>query len=339
MTALTRYARLETVGRWHPAPGAIPREVTVSFGNSTLVLSDASGLPLTHWSLPAVTRLNPEAVPALFAPDQEGTETLEVEDDLMVSAIETVRLSVAAGRADPRRLRRGLALGVLAGALALAAIWAPGALRREALAVVPAAKRSEIGATMLGHLQSGLGAACRDPLGVDALERLGDRVMGEAAPGQIVVLPDGPASPLALPGGIVVLSRAMVEEASEPAVVAGHVVAARAAPGARDPLAALLDEAGPWATLRLLATGDLEADVLSRRAEALAAAPLQILDGAVLGPAFAAAEVPLAPYALALDPTGAGVADLLAADPYAGGTPPMLLADAEWVSLQGICGG
>lgn len=333
MTALTRYARLETVGLWRPGPGEAGREVVVSFGNATLVLSDGSGLPLTHWSLPAVIRLNPDDAPALYAPDEGESETLEIDDDLMVSAIETVRRTVARERGTSWRLRKGAGWAVAALLVGGFVLWAPGALRQEALSVLPQAKRTEIGATLLGHLQQTLGPACRDPLGADALLRLHERALGSE--GQAVVLPLGPAAPLVLPGGITVLSREMVERASEPAVVAGQLLAARAEDP--DPLALLLDEAGVWATLGLLTSGNLDPAVLEAHAASLLSAPIPTPDPARLGPAFAQAEVPLVPYARDLDPTGATVGDLLAADAYAGGEAPLLITDSEWVALQEIC--
>jgi len=337
MTALSQYARLETTGLWRTGPGDTGREVVVSFGNATLVLSDFAGLPLTHWSLPAVTRLNPDASPAVYAPDNVGSETLEVDDDLMVSAIETVRAAVARGRSvAPRQMRWAAAWALVAAVLAGAVLWLPAALRDEALAVVPPAKRTAMGATILGHLQRAFGAACRDPLGAEALARLHERVLGPD--GQAVVLPLGPAEPLSLPGGITVLSREMVEHATEPAVVAGQLIAAREALDG-DPLARLLDDVGPWATLRLLTTGDIDPDTLARHADDLLAAPADVFDADRLGPAFAQAQVPLKPYALDRDPTGAGVADLLAADAYKDQEPPVLLTDSEWVALQGICEG
>jgi hypothetical protein len=307
----------------------------VSFGNATLVLSDGSGLPLTHWSLPAVVRLNPGQAPALFGPDEDGSETLEVEDDTMVAAIEKVRRTVARERPAPRRFRRsfGWVLPVLL--LAALAVWGPGALRQEALTVLPPSKRSGIGATLLGHLQRELGPACRDPLGSEALQRLHARVLGPE--GQAVVLPLGPEVPVALPGGITVLSRETVERATEPAVVAGHLLAARA--GGEDPLAPLLDEAGTWATLRLLASGDLDPAVLEAHAADLLGTRLRVPDAALLGPAFAAAEVPLTPYAMDLDPSGDAVGALINADAYAGGAAPPLITDAEWVALREICRG
>jgi hypothetical protein len=335
MTALTQYTRLETMGRWRPGPGEEERDVVVSFGDATLVLSDGAGLPLAHWSLPAVARVNPGGAPAVFAPDAERSETLVIEDDLVVSAIETVQRSLAKDRAEPGRLRKGIGLAAAAAILVAGATWLPGALRREALSVLPAPKKTEIGATLLGHFQRDLGPGCRDRLGADALARLYSRTLGEV--GQAVVLPLGPAAPIHLPGDITVLSREMIERAAEPAVVAGHLLAARLAD--EDPVARLLDEVGIWATLRLLTTGNLDPKVLVAHATRLLGAPQPVPDAATFGPAFAAAEVPLSPYARDRDPSGTTVDALLEADAFAGEPAPLLITDAEWVALQEICRG
>ena len=101
MTALKEFARLETEGVWFSEPGAEPRPVTISFGEATLVLSDETGLPVTHWSLPALHRMNPSERPAIYAPDAEASETLEIEDDTMIGALEKVRRAVAAPRRVP----------------------------------------------------------------------------------------------------------------------------------------------------------------------------------------------------------------------------------------------
>lgn len=314
MTALAQYVRLDSVGRWQPEPGAGWQEVGVSFGKATLVLSDGAGEPLAHWSLPAVRRVNPGGSPAVFAPDAEGSEALEVEDDLLVAAIERVRTTVARARGAPRRNRRLAALALGGAALLLAALWAPGAVRRQALEVVPDAKRSEIGATVLGYLQRDLGTACRDPLATAALERLRTRTLGEGSPGQAVVLPGAPPAALALPGDILVLPKSVVVGAAEPAVVAEAMLAARAA--SPDPLAPLLDRLGTFGTLALLATGEPSAEAVAEHAAALAAAPPTPEPGAV-DAALAAAG--------------------LATGPEVGAEAPLLLTDGEWVSLQGVC--
>ena len=104
MTALTEFARLESGGLWRAAPNDQRREVTVSLGNATLVISDSAERPLAHWSLPAIERMNVGERPALFTPASDGTETLEISDDLMIDAMEKIRKTV-----NRRRYRPGLA--------------------------------------------------------------------------------------------------------------------------------------------------------------------------------------------------------------------------------------
>lgn len=53
MTALEQYQRLEAAGTWRETRKAGLRDVIVSFGDATLILSDPrSETPLAHWSLP-----------------------------------------------------------------------------------------------------------------------------------------------------------------------------------------------------------------------------------------------------------------------------------------------
>ncbi len=339
MTALKEYERLESGGLWRSGTDAQRRDVGVAFGDATLVISDSAGRPLAHWSLPAIERLNQGVRPAIFAPDTEAVETLEIEDDLMIDAIEKVRRHIARGRAKPGRLRQlgGVVIfGLLLGATL---IWLPGALTRQTLSVVPMAKRSEIGAALLGHIQRLAGQTCRNPLGVQALDRLKTRVLGVDAPGQIVVVPGDLAAPVILPGRIVVLGRAMVELPQDPAAVAGMVLAATTALPDGDPLEPVLDHAGLAMTLRLLTTGDLPPDVLASYAEVALRSPAPAPATNALFAAFADAGIPSTPYAYALDPSGETTLPLIENDPMAGVATDPILRDSAWVSLQGICSG
>ena len=98
MTALREYERLESSGVWRADADAQRRDVTVAFGNATLVITDNAERPLTHWSLPAIIRRNPGQRPAIFAPGEDAEEWVEIDDDLMIGAIEKVRKSLAKQR-------------------------------------------------------------------------------------------------------------------------------------------------------------------------------------------------------------------------------------------------
>ena len=301
-----------------------------------------TGVQTCALPISATRRINPGQSPALYSPDAAGDETLELTDDLMIGAIEKVLRSVSRSTPRPGRLRNaGIAFTLLM-IVGLAVFWLPGALVQQTLQVMPAVKRSEIGATLLGHLQRLTSPTCRDPLGTQALAQLNARLFG-ANGGQIVVLPDGPDSSLThvigLPGGILVLGQSMVQSASEPAVLAGAILAAIADRRAHDPLDPILRQAGLMTTLRLLTTGDIPTGILQDHATALLQTTPPRAAAGLLVPAFAAAQVPLSPWAYSLDTTGETVLDLIEADPLAGQIAPEILTDSDWISLQGICGG
>ncbi len=338
MTALTEFARLESGGLWRAAPDDQRREVTVSVGDATLVISDSAGRPLTHWSLPAVQRLNVGERPARFTPASDAIETLEISDDMMIDAMEKVRKTVNRRRSKPGRLRNLGLLGGIAVIGALAVFWLPGALITQAQTVVPAVKRAEIGATLLGHIQRITGQTCRSQLGTQALEKLHSRALGPDAGGQVFVVPSGPDTAIYLPGGLIVMNRDLIEDTENPAVVGGHIIAAAAQLRMRDPLAALLKESGIGTTFTLLTQGEIAPDTLRTYAETLFANPPPRPDDAILLDMFANAQLPSTPFAYAGDVTGETTLGLIEADPMQGLQSREILSDAEWISLQGICG-
>ncbi|MBS1303342.1 hypothetical protein [Loktanella sp. SALINAS62] len=335
MTALDQYDRLESLGLWRPIRTEQRREVLVSFGKATLIVSDMAERPLSHWSLPAVERVNPHDTPAIFRPGPDAGETLEIEDTAMIAAIEAVRVSIARSEPKPGRLRYWMSGAIIAAVLAVAAISGPDALRDQALAATPDARRAELGARILGHMQAQAGPVCRSPRGVAALDRLRARLLGPNAAGQTVVLPAPLPGPVLLPGQITVINRAVLARYDDPAVVAGEVLAAVA--NDPDPLRPVLELAGLRATVHLMTTGELPSGTLARYAQTLIDRPQSVVSEDALLAAFAAARVPSAPYAALRTARGQNAALLLTrgGDDTEQLTP--ILTDAEWIQLQGIC--
>lgn len=337
MTALKKYARLESPGLWRETPAAQLREVIVSFGEASLILSDVkTETPLTHWSLPAVERLNPGEMPALFSPGIEHTETIELDDTAMVEAIETVRGAIEARRPRPGRLRGAILAAGLAAGAALAVFWLPGAMITYTASVIPAATRAEIGRLALADLARVSGQPCTATLADRALSRLSDRLFGPGAV-TLVVVPEAVPGALPLPGRLVVLNRRLIEDQDGPEPVAGHALAARARAEATDPMIALLTYVGLRATFGVLTSGTLDPAALRGYAEqALTAPPAPVGTDALLA-RFETARVSSAAYAYAVDPSGETVLPLIEGDPMRGAARVPILPDAEWVSLQGIC--
>ncbi len=339
MTALKKYQRLEALGLWRASPEAQRLNVAVSIGDATLTLTDLSDTPLAHWSLPAVQRLNPGGTPALYAPsaDPDEPETLEIDEPEMIDAIETVRRAIERRRPRTGRLRLFMSVTVLAAAGALVVFWLPGALTRHTVSVLPEATRAAIGARVLDRIVRVTGSPCADKKGQAALDRLAARVLGEDTAGRVLVVASGIAGARHLPGRIVLLDRAQVEDYELPDVAAGYILAERQRAAETDPMLTLLEHAGPFATARLLTTGMLPDGVLDSYGEVVfTRAPAPVATEPLLA-RFAAAGVPSTPYAFALDQSGETTLGLIEADPLPAGAAEPLIAEADWTAVQAIC--
>ncbi|MFN3663676.1 hypothetical protein [Yoonia sp.] len=338
MTALDRYVRLESGGLWRPGPEEQRRQVTISFGDATLVIADGAARPLAHWSLPALIRLNPNERPALYSPDDAASEELEIVDDIMIDAIEEVRAALAKARPKPGKLRHWITAGIVAVGVSLAIFWLPGALLRQTMAVVPASKRIEIGATILAHIQTRTGQVCRDPVAQAAAGKLAQRVFGSDTRLKIVVVPDLPHGALAMPGSLIVLDGALLRTAEDPAAIAGYVLASRIAIAGQDPLEPVLKEAGLAATIGLLTTGDIPREILQNHADLRLASPAPQASAEDLTRAFQAANLPHRPYQMLTDQRTGEMPDFEAGALVSPNLAP-IMTDSEWISLQNICNG
>jgi hypothetical protein len=338
MTALKQYQRLESTGLWRDDPQDQRREVLVRFGEATLVLSDPkSEVALSHWSLPAVERLNPGVRPAVYSPGADALETLEIDDDGMIAALEVVHNAVAATVPRPGRLRGAILGGVTALILAMGVFWVPGALLSHTAAVIPAAKRAELGQRALDDVVRLTGAPCAKQDGLRALAALSEGVFGPADTPILYVLRQGLTDVRHLPGGVILLSSDLIEKAEGPEVAAGAAIVAGQRALAEDPMLPLLRHAGLIATFRLLTTGDLPPASLQGYGEVLLKTAPEAPPAAALLAAFEAAQVPATPYAATLDPATPPAAVLIAGDPFKGLSPSPLIPDGDWVALQQIC--
>lgn len=336
MTVLREFQRLEAAGLWRAAPDQQRRDVIVSVGDATLTITDMQDRPLAHWSLAAVVRGNPGQFPAIFHPDGDPGETLEIPQDevTMLEAINKVHNAIERARPHPGRLRWMSVLGSLAVVLLLAVFWLPGLIQNHAVKVVPEIKTKAIGQALLGRIERVSGQACATPEAVPILSRLAQRTGVR----QLVIMRSGVASSLHLPGGIVLINRSLVEDHEDPAVAAGAILAEHARAAARDPLSELLEAGGFVASFRLLTTGELTRSTLDSYAETVLSAPRPALPDEVLLAEFARTAIPSSPYAYAMDITGETTLGLIEADPMAGRALEPVLNDRDWVQLQNICG-
>lgn len=339
-TALKQFQRLEAPGSWRPAPGEQLREVIVSIGEATLILSDPkSDAPLTHWSLPAVERINASVKPAVYSPagaEGELIETLEIDDPLMIDAISRVQGAIAARRPHPGRLRNRLMLLALLGMVVGGIVWLPQALRDHAARITPQAERARIGAAVLADMMRSTGQACRDPAAEQVLAALPARVpLPEKS--RLVVLPDGPGGAILLPGNLLVIDNALIAGEPGPEALAGHLLAASMTANEADPLALVMERVGFLDVMGLLTRGSLTSDSLHDFGEDLLSAPPPPPSDKSLLAGFAKARIPSSPYAATRGGAGAATLALTEADPFRTEPYPAIMTDRDWVTLQQIC--
>ncbi len=340
MTVLQEYRRLEALGLWRERADDQRREVVVSLGDATLMMSAASGEAIGHWSLPAVERLNPGKIPALFAPAPDSEEELEIAEPEMIEAIERVRSAIARSRPRPGRLRVALTAGLIAAGGVIAIFWLPDALTRQTVSLLPEAKRIEIGEQLLGEMITIAGRPCGGQGGRTALLRLVTRTFGGDGPApRVVLFPELIPDTTSLPGNFIVASAALVEDFETPEVFAGYLLAENLRGDLRDPVEVFLAEAGLNVTFRLLTTGEISSDAIHTHAARLLSRDTEMAPDDALIERFAAARISSEPYAFALDVSGESVLGLIEANPMRGQAAEPVLDDGDWVSLQEICSG
>lgn len=337
MTALNQYTKLETTGIWRAGRHTQRRDVVVSLGDATLAIFDMNDKALAHWSLAAVRRQNPGERPAIFSPGRDAEDWLELTDDTMIDAIEQVRRVVEKNRPRKGRLRYYLAAGATTVVTALAIFWLPDAMIRHTVKVVPPAARADIGAQLLNTIQRVAGRPCATSDASDVLDTLARRLLPDRAV-RLVVLSRGVTAAEHLPGGQILLNRALIEDFESPGPVAGFILAEDERARLLDPLERLLLDTGALSAFRLLITGQLPVETLENYAERLLLRPPAPITTADLLERFRLAKVSATPYAYALDISGEATLPLIEADPVRPDAETPILTDSQWVTLQGICG-
>ena len=87
MTALKKYARLESSGLWKESKSTQFIEVLITFGKTSLILSDYKDNPLTHWSLTAIKLASRNQDEAIFSTSFDDGESLLIKDKHMIEAL------------------------------------------------------------------------------------------------------------------------------------------------------------------------------------------------------------------------------------------------------------
>lgn len=335
MVALKKYARIEAAALWRPSPEDQRRDVIVVLGDATVTIKATNDTALAHWSIAAIRRKNPGQFPAIFYPDGDPNEDIELAEDEaeMVDAIDTLRFAVERAKPRPGRVR-WLGLGLSTAVVVYGAVfWLPDALLNHTLTVVHDVGRKEIGQTLFDRVQRVTGPACGTSGNTSSLTRLQTRLDS----GRLSVMRGGITGTVHLPGRQILLSRSLVEDYEDPDVLGGYILSAKTLATEEDPLQRLLKHAGIVTTFRLLTTGKVDDAALDAFAEHLLSKQDGVPSAIAVIDAFEQYQVRSTPYAYAVDESGESVLALIEADPLRGEPLQPLLSDADWLRLQTIC--
>ena len=267
--------------------------------------------PLAHWSIDAVRRINPGEIPAAYTPDDEGGESIELADELVVSVLEKL-VDPQPEETDegepppwPGRIVAAVLGLALCGVLYLGSDRIAGGMA----GLIPAAKRLEIGERVFMDLTERAGPECRSAAGNSALSVLEQRLFDG---GRSIRVIHGLLPPTAhLPGDILILSGAVLDRNSQPAAVAGHLLQENLRAEQADSMAELLRFAGIGAALKLSLRDSIDDAVLHEFAEMLISGQPDPVSESALLEQFQRARFPSSPFARATGARGL----LLAMDP------------------------
>lgn len=331
MTAIKEFERLEALGLWRETENAQRREVVISFGEASLVLSDINNRPLAHWSLAAIEHKGSSDNGSIFSVDEFGEETLEIDDPTMIAAIGKVRASIDATRPHPGRLRWFISAITLLLFLGFALFWLPNALTKYAASIVPETKSAQIGESLIKSIQKTTGSVCSTPAGERALRRFEERVT-DTANSRVRILEMGTRPSVHLPGRNILLNHRLTTQSSDANLLAGYAILERAAAEEETPLLDLFNFIGIRKTLGFLGTGDISDSDLEAFADWRLFGPQADPSMNTLLQLFTAAKVPFSAYA-----THAQDDDLINAQDLAAEDYGPILSDNDWISLQEIC--
>jgi len=331
MTAIKEFERLESLGLWRDLKDSQRREVAVSFGESTLVLSDINNRPITHWSLAAIEDAGNSENGIIFTVDDLGEETLEIDDQIMISAIYKIKASIEARRPHPGRLRLFLGASILISFLGVSIFWLPNALTQYASNIVPDSKAVEIGEVILKSIQKTTGSTCSTPLGERALRRLENRVIGSPS-NRIQIIEMGNRPSLHLPGGNILLNYRLTLNEPNANLIAGYAILERAIEDEKSPLFDLFKSMGLKKTLKFLGTGDIDNSDLEYFANNQLFGSLSAPKADTISELFNVAEIPRTRFANHANRSDLLIANDLMAEEYL-----PILDEVDWLNLQEIC--
>ncbi len=265
MTAIDKYTRLEALGQWREGPNTPPREVVVSFGNATLLLSDLNENPLCHWAMAATSRLSLDGANAVYTPDTEGFETLEIDDAEMVEAIAQVSRA-AVNRNHRTPWLRWIFIGLLVAATGAIFYTTPSLLQGQAVRMTGPESARKLGTDMVAALETD---TCRNPQADVARDIFQSRLFPDGR--ALLLIARDQQHATVFPGGVVVIGGDALQAMRGPSDLARLATTLFAQ--SEVALAQMFEASSPRELFKYITTGQLSDERLAQAAQSIVDGP------------------------------------------------------------------
>ena len=339
MTALTQYQRLEATGIWRKSAEAQRLDVIISIGESSLVITDINEKPLAHWSLAALAVTQSKDGSKLYHPDGDPGEILELgsNENEMAKAIEKLMKAVDRRRPKPGRLRIFSLASISIVILGLSIFWLPAALRDYTQKIIPEVREQEMGKAVFNEFISFVGAPCSRELGIIALDKFSSNLSLEEY--SFYIVPSETIEAIHLPGKIIVVSKALVEDFDDPDVLAGHILAQIQREAKSNALDELMKQMNNIEIIQFLLGKSPDASTLRGFSKDWIIKKQVDIDLEILMNEFNKRAISALPYSYAIDVTGQSTQFMINSEKISQKVRKPSLDDSAWLALQTICGG
>ena len=339
MTALTQYQRLEATGIWRKSAEAQRLDVIISIGDSSLVITDINEKPLAHWSLAALAVIQSKDGNKLYHPGGDPGETLELgsNENEMAQAIEKLMKTVDRRRPKPGRLRIFSLASILIVIFGLSVFWLPAALRDYTQKIIPEVREQEMGKAVFKEFISFVGAPCSRELGIIALDKFSSNL--GLLEYRFYIVPSETIDAIHLPGKIIVISKALVEDFDDPDVVAGYVLAQIQREAKSNALDELMKQMSNIEIIQFLFGSSPDASTLRGFSKDWIIKKQVGVDLESLMNEFNKRAISALPYSYAIDVTGQSSQSMINSEKISEKVRKPSLDDSAWLALQTICGG
>ena len=213
MTAIKKYTRLEASGFWRESAKSPQIEVLISFGKTSIILSDYKDNPLTHWSLAAIKLISHNKFDAVFSSDLENGESLKIYDTNMIEAFLLFK------KKEKKEVKSSKSI-FLAGTisliilLALFVLFLPSKIKNITGSIISKAHEAQLVAPFLIEHIAENGPLCSSPKTDKILQLILDLVQKDISLLSVRVLQSQKMNMLHLPGGSILISDAFLRKAN-----------------------------------------------------------------------------------------------------------------------------